>query len=71
MFWQSVCQKPLRKFCQHSAWMVWKKEMEGGKVAVLLMNNQNFTSDVNISWTDLPDDMHFRCSAGGQKASAA
>ena len=53
------------QFCKHSAWMVWKKEMEGGKVALLLMNNQNFSADVNISWTDLPDDMHFRCSAGG------
>jgi hypothetical protein len=45
--------------------MVWKKAMPGGRVAILLMNNRNFTTDVNISWVDLPPDMHFRCSVGG------
>jgi hypothetical protein len=44
--------------------MVWKKEMQDGKVAVLLMNNKNTTADVNVSWSDLPSDMRFRCPSG-------
>ena len=60
------CHWGFNQYCSHSASMVWKKDLPSGKVAVLLMNNRNVTSDVNISYAaDLPPGMHFRCPAGG------
>ena len=54
------------RYCDHAASMVWKKQLPGGKVGVLLMNNRNVTADVNVSWAaDLPHDIEFRCAAGG------
>ena len=45
---------------------VWKKQLDDTRVAVLLMNNQNVTADVTITWkADLPPDLNFRCPAGG------
>ena len=61
----SNCHWGFNQYCTHAASMVWKKELPGGKVAVLLMNNRNTTADVTVSWVDLPPDMQFRCSAGG------
>ena len=58
------CAWGFNMYCSHSATMVWKKEMQDGKVAVLLMNNKNTTADVNVSWSDLPSDMRFRCPSG-------
>jgi len=45
--------------------LVWKKELDHGKVAVLLMNNRTVSADVNITWAVLAPDMHFRCPAAG------
>ena len=59
------CHWGFNQFCNNSAWMVWKKELPGDKVAILLMNNRNTTANVSVSWTDLPADMEFRCAAGG------
>ena len=59
------CHWGFNQHCTHAASMVWKKELPAGKVAVLLMNNRNVTTDVNVSWVDLPPDMQFRCSAAG------
>ena len=43
--------------CDHPSWMVWRKVLGGGKVAVLLMNNGEAPADVNVSWADdLPRD---------------
>jgi alpha-galactosidase len=59
------CAWGFNQYCQHSASMVWKKQLPDGKMAVLLMNNLNVTADVNISWHELPSDLEFRCAAGG------
>lgn len=56
---------PRRRYCSNPAWMVWKKQLADGKLAVLLMNNRNTTANVSISWRDLPPDMEFHCAAGG------
>lgn len=51
------CAWGFDKYCSHSAWMVWKKQLPGDKLALLLINNQNVTADVDISWReDLPLD---------------
>jgi alpha-galactosidase len=59
------CHWGFNQFCSHAASMVWKKELDHGRVAVLLMNNKNVSADVNITWAELPPDMHFRCPAAG------
>ena len=51
--------------CEHPAWMVWRKVLGGGKVAVLLMNNDDAPADVSVSWADdLPQDA-LRCPPAG------
>ena len=60
------CAWGFNQNCEHAATMVWKKQMNGGKMAVLLMNNRNVSADVNITWKhDLLPDLHFHCAPGG------
>ena len=65
------CHWGFNEFCSAPASMVWKKELEAGKVAILLMNNMNETANVSISWSDLvpmscaPSGCKFRCPKGG------
>ena len=60
------CAWGFNRNCEHAATMVWKKMLPGGKMAVLLMNNRNVSSDINITWReDLLPDLHFRCAPGG------
>jgi len=47
--------------CDHWAWMVWKKQLLGEKVAVLLMNNRNVSGKVEAQMSDLGID----CQSGG------
>lgn len=39
--------------CNHPAWMVWKKDLPGAKVAVLLMNNDAMPATVSVSFAAL------------------
>jgi len=61
------CAWGFNQMCQHAATMVWKKEMPEGKIAILLMNNMNVSTDLSIMWSELPIPLggHFRCSSGG------
>eukprot|EP00966_Prymnesium_polylepis_P012881 296455-Prymnesium_polylepis.3 len=43
--------------CKHPAWMVWKKTLGGGKMALLMMNNDEVAAAVSVAWTDLPDPL--------------
>ncbi len=59
------CHWGHERYCNHAATMVWKKKVGDNKVALLLMNNRNVTSDVHVSWlADLPRDT-VSCSAAG------
>ena len=44
--------------CHYPKWMIWKKEVAKGSVALLLINNDNDTQDVAVSWTDLKGLLH-------------
>eukprot|EP01052_Picozoa_sp_SAG31_P012699 SAG31_NODE_748_length_12390_cov_6.306484_3_plen_199_part_00 len=50
--------------CEYPKYHVWKKQVANGKVAVLLINNDNAEQDVSVSWSDLPKGT-LRCPAGG------
>merc|ERR1711966_596847 len=53
--------------CSQSATMVWKKNLSENKLALLLINNRNVTSDVSVSWKhDLPQPS-LDCGAIGCK----
>jgi alpha-galactosidase len=41
------------KGCDHPAWMVWKKDLPGGKVAVLLINNGATAVAVSVDFAAL------------------
>ena len=59
------CAWGFDRYCNHSASMVWKKQIADGEMAVLLMNNRNVAADVSVSWQEdlLRDTLH--CSAAG------
>ena len=67
------CHWGFNQFCTAPASMVWKKELPGDKVALLLMNNKNVTADVNVSWSELAPmscrtvggPCQFRCPSTG------
>jgi hypothetical protein len=50
--------------CDHPAWMVWKKALPKGEVALLLMNNAAARADVSVSWAELPSGT-LRCPIEG------
>lgn len=62
------CEWGFNRFCYHSISMVWKKQLSSDSVAILLMNNNNVSADVNISWSELPpwqEEPSIRCPASG------
>lgn len=59
------CHWGFNKFCDVPAAMVWKKQLSGGKLAVLLMNNDNTTADVSVAWDAAPIGSTVKCSAAG------
>merc|ERR1711924_370046 len=44
------CRHPVG--CVHPAWMVWKKKLPKGKVALLLMNNMGHPANISVSWLE-------------------
>eukprot|EP01043_Picozoa_sp_COSAG02_P059145 COSAG02_NODE_7486_length_2991_cov_1.293568_2_plen_187_part_00 len=50
--------------CHYPKWMIWKKEVAIGKVALLLINNDNSPQDVSVTWSDLPKGL-LQCPSGG------
>ena len=38
--------------CHYPKWMIWKKEVAKGKVALLLINNDNGPQDISVAWSD-------------------
>merc|ERR1711988_776798 len=59
------CAWGFNRYCNHSASMVWKKQVANDKMAMLLMNNRDVAADVSVSWHEdlLSDTLH--CSATG------
>jgi alpha-galactosidase len=50
--------------CEHPAWMVWRKVLAKGKVALLLMNNDEVPTEISVAWlADLPRDT-LQCPKG-------
>ena len=46
------CEWGFNRYCNHSAWMVWKKQLAADKLAFLLINNRNTAANVSVSWRD-------------------
>lgn len=63
------CAWGFNQYCNHSASMVWKKQLSVNSVALLLMNNRNVSADVSVSWRgDIPkwqEKDSILCSADG------
>ena len=57
------CHPSPGALCDFPAWMVWRKKLPEGKVALLLMNNANATAELGFEWAQLP--------SGGWRLSAA
>lgn len=47
--------------CDHPAWMVWRKILSKGKVAVFLMNNAEQSTSVSVNFVDI----NIECPSGG------
>jgi hypothetical protein len=72
------CGWGFNRYCNHSASMVWKKQLTADSVAILLMNNRNVSADVSATWgrggADFPTDLplweereSIHCSVSGCK----